>query len=252
MRGHPRYSSSVSEREAQVRAWLTKQGYPLEYAVARAFAAEGFAVTQGTHYDDGNGVYREVDVVAELRSEALGRPEYQVPVFRVVIECKTVRASWVALTTTAPRPKWAPIVNSAMEGLLRLHPRAAGVFLIPDHWAFSAVQAEDKGRDLAYDGVQQAVSAAVGVLGGHQGASPDLSWPVVVLSEGLFGLDYDEEGREHLAEIDRARLLWSGQRSGPAIVDVVTHKHLQAYLPDIKRSLGDFLEAITDQDDPEA
>lgn len=62
--------------EARVRAWLARQGYPLELRVARLFAKMGWATAHAVIYNDPDtGKPCECDVVATIGHGKLALPD---------------------------------------------------------------------------------------------------------------------------------------------------------------------------------
>ncbi|MXG92063.1 hypothetical protein [Nocardioides flavescens] len=213
-------------KEAVIRDWLTKTGFPLELRVAReARRSRAHWVEQSRGFvDPETEKVRETDVVVGLGPERSTQANVVV-----VAECKAKPVPFIVfddgglLTDDARRRMtWAVSAaprNEYGDGLyLRLKERAftGGTLLGPSLVGFGIVAKEDrqKGqeRNSAWDAVRSAVSAAHG-LGPEfdsktieNGDSPLLIFPVVVTTGELMRA-YLSGDDLTVESVDRAEVL---------------------------------------------
>jgi hypothetical protein len=237
----------------QVREWLAKQGYPLEYEAARVLRGAGFRTLQGWSYRDvdeaGLVQAREIDVYATLRGRVGGtydEDEADAAVFTVTVEAKQSTAPWVVLTNEHP-PEWTPIVSPWMEQILReakVEPGA--VFPLPERVGFW-VKTADRSNDPAYEALMQATNAAAAsVYRSSFQSPPEWALPVVVMRDALFTLGYTKRGAEVLEPVPWCRLVWHGAASfsKPTVVDVVTRSHWRTYVRELKAAVATLLKGV--------
>lgn len=105
----------MTDPVAGVEKCLAKQGYPLEFQVARTFQAAGFRTWQSLHYRDTEGSEqrtREIDVVAAEWPEGT---ELKADV-ELVVEVKHSHEPWLILTTLL----WPRVDDRALSLRLRV------------------------------------------------------------------------------------------------------------------------------------
>ena len=104
-----------------VKAWLEKQGYPLEMEVAHTFIASGLGVRQGWYFEDPeDGTPREIDILAHVEMET-GHPT----MLQAVIECKWSQSPFVVFSypdrsPASPSPQFMPASPVGKAVLKRL------------------------------------------------------------------------------------------------------------------------------------
>ncbi len=223
-----------------VQAWLHTQGYALEYEAARHLAKVGFRARQGRTYIDPN-----TEKVREIDVEALCLLTTSPLELYVVVECKFSKQPWLVRKVVIPsgERRWVPIatpnatdtINSA-EGALR------PIVIGPDDQAIGMSVDVAFGReDSAYSTVQQAISAATGVIAKSKRAA--LALPVVVLDGELFDVFYDPAGSEHVGAIRSARLPWQATPE-PTVVDIVTRAAFEEHAKTLQFELGELADHL--------
>jgi hypothetical protein len=236
--------------EPKLLEWLATEGYPLEFATARAFRRAGFTVRQGYYtHPAGEEPAREIDVVAQmdLRRDPEMRVEY-------VVECKwSGDKPWVffcggsGITTAACVTQsiaselgdallWKEAGNSKLAGL--------GIFSTPDEPAFGGRQAFSGSRDVLFDAMRSVSGAARAVADhydrGQRSSATDSHlppfavavFPVIVVTGRLFEVRQDDSGDLKLSEVASSRVHWRGARdqSNPhTTVDVVRSDYLENF-----------------------
>jgi hypothetical protein len=237
-----------------VIAWLHGQGFGLEYAVARAFRANGFRATQGlTYIDPETRKLRDVDVVAQaLLSSVRDEPlPFAVPTILAVAECKRSKAPWLVLMTPDrdfSRLPSVPIATAELRRALDGHPVVMlDTLKRPSPIAFNVLQSHaepSNDSNPAFAACSQAVSACIGLI--DEGAGHMLAYPVVVIDSPLFSVSYGEDGSELVDEIEWARVLWSGAHDlgGPTQLDVVTKGAIEKHAKTLRFELGDLYQTI--------
>lgn len=224
--------------ESKVLDWLRTQGYWLEHATAQAARESRFTPVLGrTYRDDSTGKLREIDVLAAAnphgRTPALSR--------LVVFECKAGNeGAWIARCEVGggQRPS-SVLATSRASAFLAERPSIVRMAFPGSRPAPFAVVLAGK-VDSAFNAVQQARSAARGVLGNLEGSA--VVHPVVVIAAPLYSLVY--EGDEPKLAVEKwTRLpVASGHDSVEVIaVDIVTRDALSEYL----RGLWDSLDELS-------
>ena len=238
----------------EIEAWLAHQGYGLEHETAEAFRRLGFVASQGrTHLDPTTQKVREIDVVAEV---VLTRSPAHI---YAVIECKAgAIGAWVIRKSLLPwnEDLWIPISTDGLAAPLH-EQRALIAHILPvdppsNPIAFSIVEAVTNGdRDAAYGALSQATSAARGWL--QRAATPSIALPVVVVDTPLFTLTYDATGKPQLAEVDRARVLWTEPGQGlRTAVDVVRRSAVLEHAKDLRFRFQWLADKLIEHGLPEA
>ena len=250
----------MSDLRDKVSDWLSKQGFPLEFTTAKAFASYGFRADQGAYVPDPkSGVLREIDVIAStenFREELTFRTS-------VVLECKWSKDKpWVVFTSRGARPtvqEWiAYIVGSAFSeavlfkladdpALQELHRNVQ-----PQRFGFGGRQAlaDRQEKDQFYAAVQGVVSAAVSLAHRDDPATPDsatdsvlvhLVLPVVVIEGSLFEA-YLDGADLRVEPVSQAYVRWRGfdGRAKPVIVQVVTAEQLN----DLAEKMANYCEVL--------
>jgi len=252
----------MTDVASKVRTWLEGQGYPLEMAVARAFASKGFGIALSTYYDDPvTGTPRELDVRA-IREVTSGRKIARVI---VSIECKLATAHpWVVFTSPGglrlPSDRSPLFITggNARARLMSVLQNAASpppAFFAPSALVgYSVTEAFTTGKDVPYQACMGAMSAAAsfvpkGLVLDRDMQLLDLSVlaiPVVVIGGVLLAASLpDDVGAPDLAvvEIPRAAVLWSHPQAGLTnrLIHVVTHAALPAFLDELGCAVDAFL-----------
>lgn len=239
-------NTSKYELEKKLLAWLTGEGYPLEFFTAHSFRQSGLRVIQSDFVTDSSGKVREIDVAASL--------DFNVndSILRIihVVECKwskdkpwllfkdetTVRSS--ALVTQM-------IANSAGSAVAWLQAGNGSLknlsIFTGDGFTFSGRQAFSKDADRFYQSAQSVISNCVSMATSYNQPLQSsrvfpitaICIPVIVLDGDLFEVLYDEEGEELKLEAKvHCRLRWKGNSEYRfnSVIDVVTKPHLKEFL----------------------
>jgi hypothetical protein len=231
--------ATVTEPIEVARAWLKKQGYSLEYRVARQLRSTGFSVTRGRAYVDPQepSKWREADIDARLMLATTAVTEPLI--LHLSVECKRSSAPWVVFTDIAP--KRGPISG--------LGPSSEKAFIafqdeLPaaEVSGFMVATADDKGGDKAFEALNQAYKAADSTT---SVASPGsyVVMPVVVTDTATFAVSYDAVGVEILDPVSHARIIFNVP-SGPTIIDLVALNHLADYLDELKETVGEVARTL--------
>lgn len=247
----------MTDPVAKVEGWLKKQGYPLEYQVARTFQTAGFRTWQGIHYRDPEATERrtrEIDVVASEWPEGT-TPRSSV---EFVVEVKHSHEPWLVLTTDiAGKPEdvgaWllmTPAADAPITGLLRTPPVPEFLVMPPRH-GFNVVQTvEDQTRPnpayVALTNVVKAASARRNVW--MKSVRPAIYLPIIVVGGSLIQLGYDASGERILNPVLWQRLRWTGSSvvDHPVTVDIVTRDHLPIWAGNARKgtqAISELLEA---------
>jgi hypothetical protein len=243
--------------DAKVRAWLRREGYPLEYEAARILRGAGFRTIQGWSYrgedERGTAKPREVDVLASWEG---GGPDDDEPTrrirsrFFIAVETKYQTAPWVVLTTSHP-PEWKPLATQMMwsfMGQLGISPQEAFPLGPEVGFSLKVVKERPKDPDAAFEALMQATNAATAVLDPGPTRGPQAEWalPVVVVRGGLFALGYTDEGVERLYEVPWCRMVWHGAArfDSPTVVDVVTIGFWPTHVRDLKEAAGRIVSRV--------
>jgi hypothetical protein len=238
----------MTDSVAKVDKWLEKQGYPLEYEVARTFQKAGFRAFQGIHYQDAEGTdrkTREIDVVATEWPEGTTRKSN----VDFVVEVKHTHEPWLVLTTEAAvKPtdiaRWLLTSEGAeapIEGLLRAGP-ITDLLVVPPRYGFNVVQTiKDMARtNPAYVALTNVVKAANARREVWKRAvdRPSVYFPLVVVGGSLVQLGYDATGERILNPVLWQRIRWSGSSisDSPILVDIVTREHLPTWVTNARKS----------------
>jgi hypothetical protein len=246
----PPSSEEEGALEPRLLEWLATEGYPLEFATARAFRKAGFQVRQGYYtHPAGEEPAREIDVVAQM--DLRRDPELRV---EFVVECKwSGDKPWVffcggsGITTAACVTQsigselgeallWKEAGNSKLASL--------GIFATPDKPAFGGRQAFSGARDVLFDAMRSVSGAARAIADDYDRGSrtsaadrrlPHFAvavFPVIVVTGRLFEVRQEEAGDLRLSEVASSRVHWRGARdqSNPhTTVDVVRSDHLEEF-----------------------
>jgi hypothetical protein len=234
---HVERPADSDELQSRLLEWLQKEGYPLEFATARAFRRAGFRVLRGEYTPPtSDEPAREVDVVAsmDLGDEPVQRVEF-------VVECKwSGDKPWVLFCDGSGMTSAACITQSVGStlGKALLWKDAGsrelarlGVFATPDEPAFAGRQGFAGSRDVLFDALRSVTGAARKLAEGYDdqpkaGRLPGfgvVTFPVLVVTGRLFEARLDPSGDMALSEVQSSRLHWRGSDTGwaHATVDVV-------------------------------
>ncbi|MEX1187521.1 MAG: hypothetical protein WEA80_13120 [Gemmatimonadaceae bacterium] len=233
----------------KVRAWLAKEGYPLELEIGRQLRDAGVNDIEHGHLyrDQRSGKWREVDILG-TQFTLTGKPgePTQPPSFtlRFVVECKYSHRPWLVLASESSQVErqfpsgyllgavGSAIVRRAeMPNVGRYTTSGSGVTLkafglgaMRGHGVVQALGAKKAGPNMAYRAVRSVVAAAgaeaartdasllaqVALPGEPRVKQVFLHLPVVVVQGSIFELSLNREGRESLREVEEAGLLAPG------------------------------------------
>lgn len=249
-----------------VEAWLERQGYPLEYRVARLLRAEGsLEVEQGRYWVDVDPIAgrkaRELDVVGTLRgSKAM---------VHLVIECKHIPEPWVIFehenAQTGPFDQTVDrlMANKAARDVLRgwyrssrapWHLRPSAAFKVVDARAPRAKGAPKPSDETAAFDASMALSRGAWAI--HQSTPPGLAVVTLlalVVEGDLVTLSYDSTGKRKLARTEFEWVTWSAAvlqgpgdyiRPEPITIDVLLTAMLDNYVDKAARSARDIFRTL--------
>ncbi len=244
-------STEASEDlETKVGGWLGRQGFPLEFRVARAFASRGFTVTP-SHYVEAGEKTREIDVRA-VWSQSIMQDRMS---FELFVECKwSKRHPWVVFASPdghAVEPPLSKVIpaNGMGEALLWLLDESPDLLSGPPFVAVGVLghggrQAlTDKQQDSpdafysAMQSVTELARAAVydpPTITATKSYDARFTFPVVVVDAPLFKATLPADADELVvSRIPRARVYWRGASADRASrVDVVTADSLPEFVED--------------------
>lgn len=252
--------------QAKIEEWLTKEGYPVEFATAEAFAQHGFTVLQGRFFrDPKEGKVRELDVVA---STAKQFEDTSIGISHI-IECKWSRDKpWIvftsAHTTLSPSTCIEHTIGSLLgvaaiwceAGKRDLH--GTDTFSAPARGGFGGRQAFSSGNDTFYAAMQSVISAAAqltaehdeyGRLPGNLPATAVIGLPVIVVDGLIFECSFDaDQSNLNLREAERVRVHWGGSenRSSVATVDIVSLDHLGHFVEKRAEEMPLIVQALSE------
>jgi hypothetical protein len=241
-------SSQVSLTE-KVAAWLSIEGYPLEFRVTHIFRQQGFNAFQG-QYIRGleTGSAREIDVVAQgtlVEKDSWVRVEY-------LVECKWSKDKpWVLFSSRRGMASSACItqtigsetgrclmwVNAGRQELHELN-----TFSVPERSGFGGRQAFSKKSDVFYEAMQgvteKATARAKEFSEGDVTITDSLRaalvvLPLIVVEGELFEAYFDQNAGEVRVEpVTELRLHWRGSEAWKvhATVDIVTADSLERFV----------------------
>lgn len=237
------------EVRRKAEEWLHRQGYPLEFAVARELRRVGYEIEQGRHWIDRDPLTdavkpREIDVVAS--EPPADKPYLRV---RLVVECKHASLPWIVLMAdpSSEPPAVGEMLMASGELMHEWRGRLPWHLRLPQPHGFNVVEMRDPERgprretpSSAYEAILAATRGAWRLYTG--GTETGLALPVVVTDGALLALSYDADGTEHLRRQAAVRMRWSGSplewwgpmggptpRQSPVIVDIVQAKALPRY-----------------------
>jgi hypothetical protein len=248
----PYHRPSMTDKlVADVREWLQRKGYPLEYEVARTMRAAGFRVEQGRYWldvDPETDSYkpREIDVLAtDAPDDWPGEPSDGATA-QIVVECKSGAGPWIVLTDdregqplpdafVAARHFFAEMAKDRRRRVLPQLFRPAARY---GHSVVEKRTPREKtspDADTAYQAIMAAARAAwkVRVTGWA-----DLVLAVVVTDSPMLRLSYGSDGSEQLEVTEWERVIWFGAalegpwgiRQEPILVDVLHRRAVPAFV----------------------
>lgn len=247
----------MTDPVAGVERWLDKQGYPLEFEVARTFAKAGFRTWQGIHFRDTESTEertREIDVVAVEWPEGIESKRAGV---EFVIEVKFTHEPWLVLTTQLPtRPEslkqYFLMTDSAapvVSGLLA-NPPVPTILSLPDRHGFNVVQTvadRDPTRpNPAYVALTNVVKAAHAQLKLTKKHGTRIYFPVIVVGGALLQLGYSADGSRILEPVVWQRIRWQGSSvvGHPVLVDIVQKDHLPIWAANARKDAMEIDEPL--------
>ncbi len=237
---------------SRVSAWLSNEGYPLEFAVAEEFESHGFRVFQG-FYTEAEGVHppREIDVLAEITRHA----EDSLIRAGFVVECKVSKKKpWVLFTGGGGISSAACAAQSIGSELGEVllwkeagHPfvQEAEQFSSGPQTAFGGRQAFSDKRDVLFDAMRKVVGDSVSTAKRHDsrnethlkaGRLPEsalIVFPMIVVDGALIQARKGAGQTLDVAEVQTARLHWRGagqHRFAHATIDIVQADYLGSFL----------------------
>jgi hypothetical protein len=237
------------EADKSVKAWLSEEGYPLEFAVANACRAAGFAVNQGDYVRGDSGKPREVDILAfDHKHEKYKDHSILVRLYNV-IECKwSKKKPWIVLTSkfgniTSPAliaqtisseaGQTACWFNSGNSKLIELE-----TFSQRERIGFSGRQSFTDKTDYFYNSINSVTSLSMDLAKSYNkyrnlDMLACVCFPVIVV-DGLLYEAFQDSPNDDLTlnRIDNARCLWRGVEGHEfrVPVDIVTRDSLDAFL----------------------
>lgn len=226
--------------QAQVEAWLAKEGYGLEHATATEFAKRRYATRIGRPYrDPTTGKIRDVDVTARsgVRSS--------VPIV-VAIECKSrSTGAWVFRKATFRKSdrQWRPIGSQPeVDELARMSWPLDDVYQMSQPVAYAVREAA--GDDGAYAALNQAIDGALSVVADYEAV---VVLPAVVIDTPLFAVSYDPGSSGDVSPTEHEIVLWSQspRLEAPVAIPVVHASwlaKLPEYLTDVELEIAQVLD----------
>ena len=247
----------ANDSQKHVETWLGKQGYPLEYRVARLLRAEsagrpdGLKVEQGRHWQDvdprtGRRTGRELDVVATLAGDNA--------VVRVVVECKHLVDPWVifehedgALATSWDETIELWMASPPIRQIFGVWYSGGPLEILKPPSGFKILdtrfdQKAEPEKTSAFDAAMQLARGAWALHQSTPRGKSALTLPVLVLEGDLFTVSYDSHGKERIDQVTQRRVTWSAAvlegpkdsiRTWPIIITVVTASALEGFVNEL-------------------
>jgi hypothetical protein len=254
---------------AGVGEWLRQQGYPFEFAVAKAFRAAGFDVYQGIHYPadspDALGA-REIDVLAVRQELVQRRPMTKCTVV-FVVECKSSSQPWATFRGVSSGGKWEATGHYPMNGVTEAHILGAlkweqdpwllalplaHSYRVVATWQDNDQKVRAKGsagpgqRDAAYAAVAQVLAAAEGLLERDPKHLPTVAFPVLAVSSSLYAIN-SQTPESEILPIEWERVAWRGDRDARTrVLDVVSGSAVEEYARVAWAAAGELLPILRD------
>jgi hypothetical protein len=232
--------SGGRDPEAEVRRWLSGQGYALEHVTAEGFRQAGYVASLGRTYRDATTAKtREIDVVASFRQTYLrAEPPFET---LVAVECKVAPVPWVVRKAELldEQLTWRAVATASVADFISQANQIAR-FPLGDPPGFDVVAArttQKPAEDPAFGAIAQAVMSARGLVEAAGRERPVLVHPVVVVDGHLFSLSYDADGRDQVRPTTSERIVWSGDSSTqePVVVDIVTRPAIQTFAKSLRQ-----------------
>jgi hypothetical protein len=245
--------SEDQKLEVKILDWLSKEGYPLEFAVANIFRQNRFAAFQGRYVRDSKSNNpREVDVVAQM-DQRLRNGFLRVSYF---IECKwTKEKPWIIFTDSSSRISPGACIAQSVSTKLAdaiLHYltndnriQQLSIFRTPERPGFNGRQAFSSQSDIVYSSLQSIVSASFSEINEYQlhhtKPTDSLSFgvlikPIIIIEGKLFESFYNSESNSvEICEQSMIRLHWKGSDAWKfhSTIDIITIDALTNYLPQL-------------------
>jgi hypothetical protein len=228
----------------QLRTWLNTQGSPLEMRTAAAFRADGFEVTQSTHFTDSETQKsRELDVFARDID-----PSHQgILDINFVIECKASAKPWVLLCSPDTMVGYNRFFSFAVSSESARH-------LLDKHFSelmeklpwFSkqglvgySVRQAYSDNDVAFAATLAIAKAAVSVRRAVEERYKKFifTFPVIVIDAPLFLCSLETDGNLKLEEVDEGEVLFlpAVPETLQTCIRIVTAKRLPLFVAEAKR-----------------
>jgi hypothetical protein len=263
-------SSDTDSMERRLTEWLATEGYPLEFATAKAFRNTGFRVFQGYYTaSEDDKPAREIDVVATMDSP---RRDFLLRVVNVV-ECKwSGDKPWVFFCSDNAAMTSAAIIAHAIASQLgdALMWKDAGskllgkleLFQSPKSPAFGGRQGFSGSRDVLFDALRSVTGAARSIAEEYDAADgtgagtalpPNgiVAIPLIVVTGRLFEVRQGASGDLELSEVPHTRIHWRGanQKSTITTVDVVNSDYLEEFCKRQATDIKKLLEVMSSSTD---
>lgn len=251
------------ELKEKIANWLTKQGYPLEMKVARAFQEAGFSVSSSEYYlDPDENKLREIDVVASMNNLI------DDIIFQVVYtaECKSSKKNpWVCFCSTNSSrdssigffARYATIQGHVMLTELSFNPdiTTADLFYLPGQYAYGVMNAFKDKLDVPYQAIQGARKSSQAIVAHYDKgqALPNkiqtvcVAFPLVVVNAPLFDCKLDESGELELHQVDHETILRTGFDAYYSVVEIVDASALETYLKTKADLIAHFLKNLRER-----
>ncbi len=227
----------------EVTHWLKKEGYRIEFEVARAFqnSSPNLSITMGACIGPELGDKREVDLRVMHTACTYGR-------VMIVCECKYLPSPWILLygeqrtdalssSLLAARTKTLTQMGPTRDVLESLEFNFH--FRSGERAAHSVIEALKKGndKDRAYATMMKLTDATftyadvIDELNSRGAGFHMLFLPLVVIDGQLFEASYDSAARDLIVkEVTWGRVNWTAGRR-PLLIDVVSLKQVPEYVP---------------------
>lgn len=231
-----------------IKSWLEKEGYPLEFKTANIFKKYKFSTQQSYFTRNEKNEPREIDVLA-TKNIQIGKKYLRI---EHIVECKWSKDKpWILFKADetnqfAPSALIAQLIASdegnALTWLNAGRKELHSLSLFQGKgFTFSGRQAFTKGQDLFYSSVQGVISKCLDITRFYnkyehesfEELLPVVTFPIIIVDGDIFEAEYDNISNElHYEKVKNTRLIWKGNegRTLHTIVDVVSVSHLDEFL----------------------